>query len=98
MTVDQPFRTPEDYSKTIHFISHCGPTELTPVLILLPLRQNHEQRLFDLDGSTALGTIEFGGLKLIKIRLPRCGRLGPGGQEIEWASLHGQNLWTSSIE
>ena len=98
MTADQAFRTPEDYSKTIHLISHCSSTELAPILILLPLRQDQEYRLFDLDGSTALGTIEFGGLKLIKIRLPWCGRLGPGGQEIEWASLHGQNLWTSSIE
>jgi hypothetical protein len=82
----------------IHFISHRSPTELTPVFILLPLRQNQEQRLFDPDGATALGTIEFCGLKLVKIRLPRCRRPGPGGQEIEWASLHGQNLWTSSIE
>jgi hypothetical protein len=98
MTADQTFRTPEDYSKAIHLVSHCGPTEFAPVLILLPVRQNQEQRLFDLDGPTALGTIEFGGLKPIKIRLPRCGRLGPGGQEIVWASLHGQNLWTSSIE
>ena len=98
MTADQPSRIPENCSIMIHFISHCGPTELAPVLILLPLRQNQEQRLFDLDGPTALGTIEFGGLKLIKIRLPRCGCLGPDGQEIEWASFHGQNLWTSSIE
>jgi len=98
MTADQAFPTPVDSSKAIHLISHCGPTELAPILILLPLRQNQEQRLFDLDGPPALGTIEFGGLKLIKIRLPFCGPMGLGGQEIVWASLHGQNLWTSSIE
>ena len=82
----------------IHFISHSGPAVLAPVLKLLPLRQNQKQRLLDLDGPTALGTIEFGGLKLVKIRLRWCGHLGSSGQEIEWASLHGQNLWTSSIE
>jgi hypothetical protein len=82
----------------IHFISYRGPTESAPVFKLLPLRQNQEQRLFDLDGPTALGAIELNGFKLVKIGLPRCGRLGPRGKEIEWASLHGQNLWTSSIE
>jgi hypothetical protein len=67
----------------IHFISHCSPTELASVLILIPLGQNQEQRLSDLNGPTALGTIEFGGLKLIKIRLPWSGRLGPGKREIK---------------
>jgi hypothetical protein len=67
----------------IHFISHCGPAELAPVFILIPLGQNQEQRLSDLDGPTALGTIEFGGLKLIKIRLLWSGRLGPDRQEIK---------------
>jgi hypothetical protein len=94
----QAFRTTENCSIMVRLISHGGPTDLALILILLPLRQNQEERLFDLDGATALWTIEFGGLKLIKIGLLWCGRLGPGEQQIVWASLHGQNLWTSSIE